>query len=130
MKTTLRRTLVGAVVVSLLVAACGPKSDSALGKLIGRWQRSDSEYVVVIRSVNPDGTLDAGYFNPQPIKVARAVASEKDGGVTVVIELRDVNYPGSTYTLNYDPKHDVLAGTYYQAVARETYDISFSRVGP
>jgi hypothetical protein len=35
----------------------------------------------------------------------------------VVVELRDVNYPGSTYTLTYDPGTDRLTGTYYQAVA-------------
>ena len=35
--------------------------------------------------------------------------------------------PGSTYTLTYDPAKDVLRGVYYQAVARQRYDIYFER---
>ena len=69
-----------------------------------------------------DGTLKAAYFNPRPINVARAQFSRKDGTLTVFIELRDVNYPGSKYNLKYDPKSDRLIGTYFQAVQAETYN--------
>ena len=56
------------------------------------------------------GHLEAFYFNPRSINVARAEAS-RDGAVTkVFIELRDVNYPGSTYTLASDPANDQLKG--------------------
>jgi len=48
-----------------------------------------------------------------------------DGGY--VLELRDVNYPGSMYNLRYDPENDRLNGTYFQAVQRETYDVEFVR---
>jgi len=48
-----------------------------------------------------------------------------DGGY--VLELRDVNYPGSTYTLQYDASYDRLEGTYFQAVHRQTFDIEFVR---
>jgi len=37
------------------------------------------------------------------------------------------NYPGSTYTLQYDPASDRLKGTYFQAVQRQTFDIEFMR---
>ena len=46
----------------------------------------------------------------------------------VFIELRDVNYPGSTYTLAYDVKTDRLVGRYFQAVAGETFDVYFVRL--
>ena len=50
-----------------------------------------------------------------------------DHGLEVFVELRDVNYPGSTYTLLYDPAKDQLHGIYYQAVARQNYEVVFVR---
>jgi hypothetical protein len=47
--------------------------------------------------------------------------------VQLFIELRDANYPGSTYRLRYDAGRDVLEGAYFQAVERQTYDVSFVR---
>src|SRR5262245_38211615 len=41
-------------------------------RLVGRWQRPDGGYVIEIRNVATNGKLDAGYFNPRPINVARA----------------------------------------------------------
>ncbi len=81
-----------------------------------------------IRSVGADGEAQAAYFNPQPIHVAQAKVSREGGSLRVYVELRDVNYPGSTYRLVYDPAGDCLQGTYYQAVAKETYDIFFVRL--
>jgi len=43
------------------------------------------------------------------------------------VELRDANYPGSTYNLLYDPMSDRLKGTYFQAVERLSFDIEFMR---
>ena len=48
--------------------------------------------------------------------------------VKVFLELRDVNYPGSTYMLTYDSVSDQLKGIYFQAVAREKYEILFERM--
>lgn len=72
----------------------------------------------------------AAYFNPNPIHVAKAQAALTGEEMKVSIELRDVNYPGSTYNLTYDPMDDRLKGTYFQAVARETYIVFFMRVNP
>ena len=85
---------------------------STLDVVKGRWQRADGGYVLEIRSVGADGTLDAGYFNPSPIHVAQARVTSTEGAPRVFVELRDVNYPGSTYTLGYDPANDLLAGEY------------------
>ena len=96
-------------------------------KLLGRWIRTGDGYVIEIRSVDSNGQLDADYFNPRPINVSVAKAAEKDGSVEVFLELRDVNYPGSNYALTYDPQRDVLVGSYFQAVQRQTFAIEFIR---
>jgi hypothetical protein len=103
---------------------------AAFLKLQGRWQRNDGGYIIDIRNVEPGGKLTAGYFNPRPINVAKAEASQDNGTVKVFIELRDVNYPGSTYNLAYVPADDRLTGTYFQAALRETYEVYFTRVKP
>jgi hypothetical protein len=96
-------------------------------KLVGRWFRPDGGYVLEIRAVDDGGRLDAAYFNPNPIHVARAEASREGAVAKVFIELRDVNYPGSTYTLAYDLGTDRLAGNYFQALLRENFDVVFVR---
>jgi len=95
--------------------------------LVGHWVRTDSPYTIQIQAVRDDGTAEAAYFNPRPIHVARAETREADGTIELVVELRDVNYPGSTYTLRYDPQRDILYGIYFQAVERQTYEVAFLR---
>jgi hypothetical protein len=97
-------------------------------KLVGQWLRPDGGYVVEVRSVDADGRMDAAYFNPRSIHVERAEASREGSGMKVFIELRDVNYPGSTYTLAHDAEKDQLRGIYFQAVEREYYDVQFVRM--
>lgn len=101
---------------------------SAFQKLEGRWQRGDGGYILDIRGVDAAGKLTAAYLNPRPINVARAEASMEGGTLKAFIELRDVNYPGSTYHLTYDAAGDRLRGTYFQAALRETYEVEFARV--
>lgn len=97
-------------------------------KLVGRWQRPDGGYIIDVRSAGPDGKLEASYFNPNPIHVARAEASGQGAMVKVFIELRDVNYPGSTYTLAYDRENDILKGIYFQALERQEFEVYFQRI--
>lgn len=96
--------------------------------LVGRWTRTDSEgaYVIEIKSASSDGKLDARYFNPNPIKVGRAEWQKKNN-LVVVVELRDVNYPGSTYTLNFIPSENRMTGNYYQAVEGANFNVEFVR---
>src|SRR5512143_2765710 len=96
-------------------------------QLIGRWVRPDGGYILELREAMKDGNLKAGYFNPRPINVAKAEWRQKDGALTVFVELRDVNYPGSTYTLQYDPASDRLRGGYFQAMEKQTFAIEFVR---
>ena len=96
-------------------------------RLVGRWVRPDGGYVLDVREAMKDGSLKAAYFNPRSIHVAKAEWRRKDGALTVFVELRDVNYPGSTYTLQYDPASDRLRGAYFQAVEKQTFAIEFVR---
>jgi hypothetical protein len=106
----------------------GPARDASTpNQLLGRWQRSDGGYVLEFRAVAPEGTLDAGYFNPAPIKVSVARVTSVAGVIGANVELRDVNYPGSTYTLTYDAANDLLVGKYFQALEQQTFDVVFAR---
>lgn len=96
-------------------------------KLIGKWLRPDGGYILEIRSVTSDGKLEAGYFNPRPINVSKAQATREGDQTKVFVELRDVNYPGSTYTLLYVPQNDQLSGTYYQALQQQRFEVVFVR---
>jgi hypothetical protein len=96
-------------------------------RLIGRWVRPDGGYVIDIRRVDPTGKLQAAYFNPRPIHVSRAQVTQKQGETQILIELRDVGYPGATYALRYSTKHDVLVGLYHQPAVGQTFDVVFIR---
>lgn len=134
-------------VAGLCVVSCGSKTDTAappapdtnaapsaaapspeLAKLAGKWQRPDGGYILEIKSIDPSGKLEAGYFNPNPINVSRASAWREQGVTRVVVELRDVNYPGSTYNLKYDPQSDQLFGQYFQAALQQTFDVTFEHM--
>ena len=109
-------------------APAGTVARPEFQKLIGKWQRPDGGYVIEIKSVDADGKLDAAYFNPKPINVARALAAMDGTALKVFIELRDVNYPGSTYTLVYGPGGDYFTGVYYQALQLQSFEVSFVRM--
>lgn len=124
-----------AVAVAAILLVAWPVSPAAQSKgaaagverLVGRWVRPDGGYVLEIRSAEPGGRLEAAYLNPRPIKVFRAEWRREEGRLLVFIELRDVNYPGSTYNLRYAPDGDRLVGDYYQAVQKRTFDVEFVR---
>ena len=97
------------------------------GRLEGKWLRPDGGYVLELRDVKSEGKLKAMYFNPRPINVGKAEWRSMDDRIQVFVELQDVNYPGSTYMLVYDPEHDRLIGYYYQAVTKGTFEVIFVR---
>lgn len=96
--------------------------------LKGKWIRPDGGYVLDIKYAANDGKIDAAYLNPNSIHVSRAEWTYKDDALTVFVELRDINYPGSTYTLAYNPDADQLVGIYFQAATQQTFDIVFVRM--
>ncbi len=99
----------------------------AFRPLLGKWMRPDGGYVISVRSVDRDGRVDAGYFNPRPINVSRAEASVQGNTVRLFIELQAAGYPGSTYELAYDPDNDVLVGIYFQAAMQQRFEVYFVR---
>lgn len=112
-----------AAAVTLLRGANG-----GFDALNGRWLRPDGGYILEIRSVDAGGKVDVVYLNPKPINVAKAEATRDGSTMKVFIELRAPGYPGSTYTLIYDPTRDQLAGNYFQAALQQRFDIVFVRM--
>jgi hypothetical protein len=55
------------------------------------------------------------------------MATADGGTLKLFFELRAGGYNGSTYTLSYDAAGDRLKGTYYQAVAKQTFEVVFVR---
>ena len=95
--------------------------------LIGRWVRPDGGYVLVIENIHEDGSIDAFYLNPGSINVSKTQASSQSDRIDIFVELLDVGYPGSYYTLSYEPKSDCLIGVYHQLVTKQKFDIYFVR---
>jgi uncharacterized protein (DUF2147 family) len=102
--------------------------EEARGRLQGRWLRPDGGYVMTIKSVDPDGKVEATYANPRPIHVASAQAAQADGKTTLRVELRDTNYPGNYYTLAYDPAQDQLVGVYHHLGNDQDFEVNFTRM--
>jgi hypothetical protein len=103
-------------------------ADGDFQSLSGRWLRPDGGYILEIRSVDPSGKIDGVYLNPKPINIAKAEASRDGSTVKVFVELRAPNYPGSTYTLTYDPQLNQLKGIYFQAVQQQSFNVYFVRM--
>jgi hypothetical protein len=102
-------------------------SPAAFASLPGRWVRPDGGYVISIKAADASGKLDASYANPNPLPFYTAIATADGGALKIFFELRAGGYNGSTYTLSYDVAGDQLKGTYYQAVAKQTFDVVFVR---
>lgn len=122
------RSAPGAASTEATNSATAPASTADdLQFLKGRWIRPDGNYLLEIRQVEVGGQLDAGYFNPNPIRVGGARAAKEGAAVKVYIELNDVNYPGCQYNLTYLPEQQLLVGTYFQAALQQTYEVAFER---
>jgi len=100
---------------------------AAFEKLVGRWRRPDGGYILEISGIDPEGKLQAAYYNPRPINVSLAYAAQEDEYTRVYVELRDVGYPGATYSLTYHKEQDAFAGLYYQPTAGQTFQVVFLR---
>jgi len=122
------------IIIILTCVFCFQKAEPAaaskkldLKVIIGEWVRPDGGYVIRVRDVGPDGSVDAGYFNPNEINIAEARVSLWKGLVKLFIKMQDKGYPGSTYTLYYYSEKDALAGFYYQAAMQQTFEVVFLR---
>jgi len=122
-----------AVLVTCLLAVLLPVCVTAVGTtpamlaLQGNWIRTDAPHYMIKLRHGQDGTLQAAYFNPNPIHVGKTETAEQGGLVQILIELQDANYPGSTYVLTYDRLQDLLQGIYYHPASKQSYDVTFVR---
>jgi uncharacterized protein (DUF2147 family) len=96
-------------------------------KLTGNWVRPDGGYTLVIKNISFDGSIEAYYLNPNPINVSEARFTTKLGKINIFVELRDAGYPGSYYTLVYDPDSNHLAGVYHHLGLNQNFDVYFVR---
>jgi hypothetical protein len=131
------------VAVALVLAAAGPATAQGprpapasaapaaapvgVNVLKGAWARPDGGYIILIKNIALDGTLEAMYFNPNPLPFASARATQDGTTLRASFELRAGGYGGSTYQLAYDPADDRLKGVYYQAVAKQHFEVVFAR---
>lgn len=105
-----------------------PSKSDEFKKFVGKWSRTDAPYVIEIKGVNEDGKLDAAYYNPRTINVSIAEIRQKNDTMELFLELRDTNYPGSSYTLAYNQATDMFQGVYFQAVMGQNYNVAFRRI--
>jgi uncharacterized protein (DUF2147 family) len=117
----------GVATAQSAASAAKPAAKTGFDALVSAWVRPDGGYVILIKSVRENGQLEATYFNPNPLPFAKAQASRQGGALRVSFELQAGGYGGSTYDLVYDPASDQLKGVYYQAVAKQKFDIYFIR---
>jgi hypothetical protein len=94
----------------------------------GDWVRTDADYVLQVVQLKDDGNAEVKYLNPKPINVGKATWRDENGFLLIYVELRDVNYPGSNYTLVYNPDKNMLTGQYFQAVEQQTFQVEFRKI--
>ncbi len=129
-----RQKILSILLIILTGTLCFPNAETAVSAeqpdlkvIIGEWVRSDGGYIIRVRSIDIDSSVDAGFFNPGKINIAEANVSVWKGLVKLFIKLQDKGYPGSTYTLYYYAEKDALAGFYYQAAIGQTFKVVFLR---
>ncbi len=137
-------SLTAVVLCTALLGGCGKadkakeaplatKSDapvqmiSAFDRIKGKWVRSDGGYVLEFKKLKDNNELDVAYFNPNPIHVGKARMYEERGFTKVFVELQDVNYPGSRYTLILNVDKNQLVGNYFQATQQVDYEVAFEK---
>ena len=109
-------------------AAVDSDPQKVFGVLLGRWVRPDGGYMISIKTVEASGRLDASYANPRPLPFHTAEVTREGDELKLFFELRAGGYNGSTYMLKYDAASDQLKGVYYQAVAKQKFEVVFVRV--
>jgi len=100
------------VIVIILASAVFPRdAETAASEekpdfnvIIGEWVRSDGGYIVRIRDVNPDGSVDAGYFNPAKTNISEADVSLWKGFVKLFIKLQTRDIPDRPIRSTITPK--------------------------
>lgn len=114
----------GAIIMWLVGQSAAPAVDIET-ILLGQWHRIDGDYYIVINTIEPNGNLQAEYYNPNPINIGEA---RHTPDTDVFIKLDDTNYPGSTYALNYNQEMQMLEGVYFNASTNQNYQVLFEKI--
>ena len=99
---------------------------SGLDVLKGAWVRRrrlhdrDQEH-------RPERRARGDVLQSESLPFAKAQARREGAALRVFLELQAGGYAGSTYDLTYDPATDLLKGVYYQAVAKQKFEVYFAR---
>ncbi len=117
----------GANRASAQVASAPADRPREVDALLGAWQRTDGNYIILVRSVGAFGQLEAMYINPRQLPFSKAVAVRDGDALRLRFELRAGGYDGSVYELRYERASDRLVGSFYQAVAKQRFDVVFER---
>ncbi|TAJ15505.1 hypothetical protein DMA11_01025 [Marinilabiliaceae bacterium JC017] len=102
------------------------ESEQLQDDVIGKWKRTDGDYTIAIIAFN-DSTIEAAYFNLQPINVSDTKWKQKDGYLYFLITLHDVNYQGSYYSLGYYPEEQRLFGFYHLGSTGQRFEVVFEK---
>ncbi|WP_281322931.1 hypothetical protein [Flavobacterium aestivum] len=102
------------------------KADKNLIK--GLWGRTEGVGEINISEVRDNGLLKATFCNPKSINIEKAVWTNSSDVLRIYILLREDNYPGSSFSLNYIAEKDLLLGVYFDALTNISYTVSFKRV--
>ena len=117
--------LVGGLIMMWTVGQGTSQAVDIKATLLGQWHRIDGEYYIVINGIQADGTVQAEYYNPDPVHVGQAHHTQE---TDMFIKLDDTNYPGSTYALNYNDKMQMLEGVYFNAATNQNYQVLFEKI--
>lgn len=96
--------------------------------LKGIWGRTEGPGEINISEVVDNGVLKATFYNPKLINIEKAVWTNSSDVLRIYILLREDNYLGSSFSLNYIAEKDILLGVYFDALTNESYTTSFKRV--
>jgi hypothetical protein len=125
------------LVLALLCLACANQpeqknkssyiSNTELTAALGKWQRTDGDYILELKNLKTDSTLEVAYLNPKPINVGESSWKVQNGYLYLYVKLDDEGYPGSYYSLGYYKEDDHLYGFYYQAMQQQKFEVAFER---
>ncbi|GAB5562691.1 MAG: hypothetical protein SynsKO_43380 [Synoicihabitans sp.] len=106
-------------------------ADVVSGQVLnGSWVRPDGGYILMVRKVLENGTLQASYLNPRSIRVASARWRIGGSSLQIRVDLNDTGYEGAYYLLRYNPVSGRLEGEYHPA-NQGVFEVAFERqLGP
>ena len=77
-----RQIIISVLLIILAGTLCFPNAETAVSAekpdfnvIIGEWIRPDGGYVIRVWAVKPDGSVVAGYFNPNEINYKEIIDS-------------------------------------------------------